>query len=195
MARYRPAAAPGRPGPGAGSAGATRNGFTMWKTRGGRRRFAGGGRRDRRLHLELPHHVEVLVRAVVAVEDEAAVEVPELVVNGDRLVGPEPDHVLPALELAGAWRPPLDLADPEAPEVDVDRVPPPAGGVVEHPPLGAVQGRLRIGAQRIEDLPVDRPVGAVALAELEVPDPCRLLHVGLVLARPWVGRLEVGSQD
>src|SRR3954470_12294893 len=71
--------------------------------------------RQRRLHLELAHHVEVLVRAVVAVEDEPAVEIPELVVHGDRLVGSEPDHVLPALELAGTWRAALDLTDPEAP--------------------------------------------------------------------------------
>ena len=39
-----------------------------------------------RLHLELAHHVLVLVRAVVAVEDEAAGEVPELVDHVDGLV-------------------------------------------------------------------------------------------------------------
>src|SRR4051794_10015519 len=38
-------------------------------------------------HLELAHHVVVLVRGVVAVEDVAAREVPELVHDADLLVG------------------------------------------------------------------------------------------------------------
>src|SRR5688500_13569750 len=40
---------------------------------------------QRRLHLELDHHVVVLVRAVVAVHDEATVEIPELMAHNDTL--------------------------------------------------------------------------------------------------------------
>src|SRR4051812_4238448 len=76
--------------------------------------------------LELTHHVVVLVRAVVAVEDELVLEVPELVAHHDRLVGPDPHRVLEAVALARTPRAARDAEDLEAPEVQVDRVAPAA---------------------------------------------------------------------
>src|SRR5688500_17864548 len=133
------------------------------------------------LHVELAHHVEVLVRAVVAVEDEAVGEIPELVAHLDALVGADPDHVLEPFQLARARQAALDLHDLEAPEMDVDRMAPAAARVVEDPVLAGVEPGPRIVAPRVEDLAVDRPVRSVVLAEAEEALLHRGLHVGGML--------------
>src|SRR5215213_10408083 len=92
---------------------------------------------------ELPHHVVVLVRQVVAVHHVAAtleVRVPARGVELDQqvycLALADVDDVLGALLVRIHPAGPADpLDDPEVDQVDVDRVEPPARAVLELPDL------------------------------------------------------------
>src|SRR3954453_2277237 len=61
-------------------------------------------RRRRRLHFELRHHVVILVRSVVTMEQEPAGEIPELVDEPNRLIRSHPDRILESFELAWTRR-------------------------------------------------------------------------------------------
>src|SRR4051794_3478279 len=147
-----------------------------------------------RLDVELAHHVGILMRAIVAVEYEATGEVPELMADGDGLVRADPDRVLEPGELAGIRSAPFDSHDPEAPEVDVNRVAPSAGFVDEDPVLVGVDQRLGIVACGVELEVVDRPVASVPV-EAERADRRGWLRVGRVgprLRGPDVSLAAVG---
>src|SRR3954453_7106215 len=104
-------------------------------------------------HLELAHHVVVLMGPVVAVEDEPSREVPELVDQLDLLIRTQPHHVLEALEFSGARSAPLDLGDAETAEMDVHRVAPAAAGVEQRPLLAGVEDREVIHSGRVPPPP------------------------------------------
>src|SRR3954463_1890262 len=115
-------------------------------------------RRRRRLHFELRHHVVILVRSVVTMEQEPAGEIPELVDEPNRLIRSHPDRILESFELARTRRATCDLDDLEAAKMDVHRVSPAAGFVHQHPFLVRIDDWPRVDACRIPLQTVDRPV-------------------------------------
>src|SRR4051812_11447286 len=127
------------------------------------------------------------MRAVVTVEHEASGEVPELVDHPDGLVRADPDDVVEAVDLAGRRLPAADLADAEAAEVDVDRVPPAPGVVDEDPFLVAVEDRKGVDARRVPLPAVDRPLAALPV-EPKHPPHGRGCRVGRVLGPTERGR-------
>src|SRR5437016_3136257 len=121
------------------------------------------------------HHGMVLVHDVVAVHGIPPVEVPEAHEEPDLFVALQPHDVLPG-HLVGRRRDAVAREDAELLEMDVDRVLPVAGVVLQDPDLGRALPRRRTDLVHVEELAVDRP-GAVL--PLEPPRPRRdhLPHV------------------
>src|SRR3989442_8476213 len=105
-------------------------------------------RRSRR--VEPRHHGHVLVLRVVAVEDVAAAEGPELDVELHLIVRTEHDGVLLA-RLERRRRPTVARQDLEGLEVDVDRMGPLAAVVLQGPDLRYAELRERDGAVAVEE--------------------------------------------
>src|SRR3954451_9068205 len=131
------------------------------------RRRRGDRVRAARPHLEVGHHVVVLVDHVVAVHHVLPAPRPELRDHPHHLPLPGVRDVLGA-DLVGQRRLPVPVEDLEVGQVDVDGVEPAARTVVEGPDLDVVLARGRVHPGRVPELVVDRPLPLVAL---ETPFP------------------------
>src|SRR4051812_15278013 len=119
------------------------------------------------------HHLMVLVDGVVTVDGIAADHVTEADEDLDLLVGEDHDVLAAKLDLPRQGRHAVAADDAELLEVDVDRVRPPPGVVLDDPPLELVHLRHEAELRAVHEPAVDLP-SAVAALEAEPPGDPRL---------------------
>src|SRR5438552_8545434 len=124
------------------------------------------------LHRPQQHHGVVLVNRVVAVHGIVPPEVPEAHHQLDLLVELQPDDVLPGeFDVPPLDQLPVAPDDLELLQVNVDRVLPAPGVVLQDPPFRRVPVHREADLVAVEELPVDLPLAVAPLEAEPARDP------------------------